>query len=355
MNTRVKLFTSLIVAGLMIATLFGALVFTGSAEAEDQFPKLTPELADSLNNPDATWPVDPAVPDLPPLAKTDEPVPPKDNFLNTHLWEGLHPPKEVGPTLRPRTRPVTSEDPLKVDVIFSMRSPYSYLVLQRLVWLNSNYNVDVTIRMVLPEAVRSTKGGSGKAGGAFGRFYFVPYAMWDALLQGQYLGVPFKWPTPDPIWQTLHPPMGKNWLLVHPPEKQPYIGWIVRLACYAELNGKSIDYVNEIDPLIWGDQVEHWPAHVKERFNRIDGLDYDKAIRYIQKNPEEIDRCWTENTKVQFQAGHGGVPLMIINGEPFFGGDRFDQFFFRLRENGLTKRQEPRPPFTTKPLHWPGD
>jgi hypothetical protein len=30
MNTRIKLFTSLIVAGLMIAALFGALVFTGA-------------------------------------------------------------------------------------------------------------------------------------------------------------------------------------------------------------------------------------------------------------------------------------------------------------------------------------
>jgi len=322
------------------------------AQAKDPFP-VTPELIDSLDDPDATWPKDPAVPDLPPLAKTDEPVPPKDNFLNTHLWEGLHPPKEIGPSLRPRTEPVTSEDPLKVDVIFSMRSPYSYLALHRLVWLNSNYNVDVRIRMVLPEAVRSTKGGSGKAGGAFGRFYFVPYAMWDSVLQGQYLGVPYKWPTPDPIWQNLHPPTGKNWEFVHPPEKQPYIGWIVRLAGYAELKGKSIDYVSEVMPLIWGDQVAHWPAHVKERFNRIKGLDYDEAISYIQKNPEEIDRIWQDNAKVQFQAGHGGVPLMIINGEPFFGGDRFDQFYWRLRENGLTMRQEPRPPFTTKPLRWP--
>jgi len=234
-----------------------------------------------------------------------------------------------------------------------MRSPYSYLATQRLVWLNSNYNVDVTIRMVLPEAVRSTKGGSGKAGGAFARFYFLTHAMWDTVAQAQYLGVPFKFPTPDPIWQTIHPPMGKNWLMVHPPEKQPYIGWIVRLACYAEMKGKSLEYTNLISPLIWGDQEEHWPAHVKERFNRIEGLDYDEAIKYIRANSEKIDAMWQANTKRQFQAGHGGVPLMIINGEPFFGGDRFDQFVSRLRENGLTKRDEPRAPFTTKPLRWP--
>ena len=316
---------------------------------------ITPELRDSLNGPDATWPDDPAVPDLPPLPTTDDPPPPSDNWINAHYWDGLHAPKEAMPSLRPRTRPVTSEDPLEVDVIYSMRSPYSYLATQRLVWLNSNYNVDVNIRMVLPEAVRMTKGGSGKAGGAFARFYFVPYVMWDGVMNARYLGVPYKYPTPDPIYQDIWPVGGEHFLFVHPPEEQPYISWLVRLACYAQLKGKSIDYINEMATLIWGDQVPHWPAHVKERFNRIEGLDYDKAIKYIQKNPKEIDAIWLGNAIAQHQAGHGGVPLMIINGEPFFGGDRFDQFFSRLGENGLTKRQVPRAPFAMKPKTWPGD
>ena len=69
-------------------------------------------------------------------------------------------------------------DPLEVDVYWSMRSPYSYLALNRLVWLNSNYNVNVNIRPVLPVAVRSTKGGSGKAGGLFSLPYKVPDSAW---------------------------------------------------------------------------------------------------------------------------------------------------------------------------------
>jgi hypothetical protein len=44
---------------------------------------------------------------------------------------------------------------------------------------------------------------------------------------------------------------------------------------------------------------------------------------------------------------------MVINGEPFFGGDRFDQFLWRLEQNGLTKRPKPRAPFTTEPRRWP--
>lgn len=320
------------------------------ASTQAPFP-LTPEFYDvNLMDADATWPTDPAVPELPPLPDTDDPKPPADNFLDAHFWDGFHTPKEA-PT--PRTRPVTSEDPLKVDVIYSHRSPYSYLITQRLVWLHSNYNVDVTMRLVLPVAVRSTTGGAGKAGGAFTRSYFVPNAQWDGAMVGRYQGVPFKHPTPDPIWQNLWPVGGEKFLYVHPPEKQPYIGWIVRLGCYAQLQGKSVDHAHQIQTLIWGDQAPHWPAHVKERFNRIDGLDYDEAISYIQKNTAEIDAVWQGNSKVQLQTGHGGVPLSIINGEPFFGADRFSYFFSRLRENGLTKRQTPRAPFTSKPRRWP--
>jgi hypothetical protein len=45
--------------------------------------------------------------------------------------------------------------------------------------------------------------------------------------------------------------------------------------------------------------------------------------------------------------GQGGVPTMSFNGEPFFGQDRFDQFFWRLRQNGLTVRKSPREPIMT--------
>ena len=88
--------------------------------------------------------------------------------------------------------------------------------------------------------------------------------------------------------------------------------------------------------------------------NRVDGLDHDEAIAYIRKNPEEIDQCWIDNAEGMARTGHGGVPLMVIRGqdEPFFGGDRFDQFVWRLQQNGLTKRPVPRSPLTTQPLRW---
>jgi len=331
----------------------------------DPFPKLTPELLDQLNaNMDMTWPHDPAVPDLPPMPVTDDPEHDPNAFLWTHFNDNIYPPKVEGVPER-RTRIVTEDDPLEVDVYWSMRSPYSYLALNRLVWLNSNYNVNVNIRPVLPVAVRSTKGGSGKAGGLFGITYKVPDSVWDTRRQGKYLGVPFQFPVPDPIWQVWQPD-SENWLFTHPPEKQPYIFWVTRLACYASLQGKAIDYINQVSYLIWSGVVSpksksgstdpakgHWPNYVKEYFNRIYGLDYDEAIAYIRENSEEVDQVWIDNAKGMARTGHGGVPLMVYQDEPFFGGDRFDQFVVRLQENGLTRRPAPRAPFTTQPLRWP--
>ena len=179
------------------------------------------------------------------------------------------------------------------------------------------------------------------------------------------MGVPFQFPVPDPIWQVWQPD-SENWLFTHPPEKQPYIFWVTRLACYASLQGKAIDYINQVSYLIWSGVVSpksksgstdpakgHWPNYVKEYVNRVDGLDYDEAIAYIRKNPEEVDQVWIDNANGMARTGHGGVPLMVYQDEPFFGGDRFDQFVVRLQENGLTRRPAPRAPFTTQPLRWP--
>ncbi len=248
-----------LLTGLMLIASFGA-------RAQESFP-ITPELIDGLNDPDATWPDDPAVPDLPPLPSGGDPPLPEDNFLRTHYWDGLHPPDQERP--EPLKAPVTGTNQLEIDVVWSMRSPYCYLVLQRLVWLQANYNVDLTVRPVLPIAAR-TSGGGGEAGGVFGVWYKLVDVLWDTHRTAQFQGLPYKWATPDPIWQTIYPVFGDNWQYVHPPGKQPYIGWIVRLGAYAQMQGKSLEYVAEVSHLIWSGEVEHWPAHVKDRFNRIE-------------------------------------------------------------------------------------
>ena len=50
-----------------------------------------------LRDHEATWPTDPAVPDLPPLPSTDDPGLDPEAFLTTHYTNTLYPPKVAGP------------------------------------------------------------------------------------------------------------------------------------------------------------------------------------------------------------------------------------------------------------------
>ena len=43
-----------------------------------------------------------------------------------------------------------------------------------------------------------------------------------------------------------------------------------------------------------------------------------------------LDAALRTNEAAQREGGHYGVPLMVLNGEPFFGQDRFDQVVWRL-------------------------
>lgn len=309
--------------------------------------KVYREDVDKLTSMDADYPNDDAVAELPPVPDAVNPPPPPDNWNWSRFNDDVHP--QHAPYAPPLTEIVTEENPLKAEVCWSMRSPYSYLCLQRVTWLNSNYNVDISIRIIFPVAVR-TRADSGKAGS--GRWYKWADTINDTRRMGQYEGIPFRFANPDPIWQNTWPTESADFM-VHPLEKQPYISWVTRLGNYAELHGKAIHYVNAVSPLIWGGHVDHWPDHVKDAFNSVDGLDYDEAIQFIRNHPEKVDAVWQANQVIQLNAGHGGVPLMIFQNEPFFGQDRFDLFYWRLRQSGLTKRKTPRAPFTTKPLRWP--
>ena len=66
-------------------------------------------------------------------------------------------------------------------------------------------------------------------------------------------------------------------------------------------------------------------------------MNYNKVIADINANPDKYDAVWQQNQDEFQMTGQGGVPTMSFKGEPFFGQDRFDQFFWRLRENGLTR------------------
>jgi len=315
-------------------------------------------------------------PEMPPVPNPVNPPPDANNWLWRHhdVNNGVNnhenKPDEFDPIPAPQTENVTSDNPLVVDVCDSIRSPYSYLVINRLAYLQSNYNCKVTMRVIFPGAIRMPD----VAGGAVddegnqvlqvpaqkthykqgGRWYKWADCVWDCYRVAEFQGVPWKFANPDPIDQNHYPFLGLNYGQVPTIEGQTWISWMVRLANAAQLAGKSMEFLLFTGPLVWGGQSDFWPADIPAAWNMLKtDLDYDETIADIQKNPEKYDACWQESQPMQMASGHGGVPNMIFRGEPFFGQDRFDHLFFRLRQNGLTMRDEPVWPHVTKPIRWP--
>ena len=306
------------------------------------------------------------VPELPPVPDIVNPHDHSGNWLWRHYddyQDSYRNHDDLEPPPVPNTEVVTAENPLAVHVADSIRSPYSYLVVPRLAYLQSQYNCTVEMHVVFPLAIRdpsffgqpeNPKEGHGfaeqpKTGG---RWYKFDDIIWDCPRVAQYQGMPFRFAHPDPIAQKRWPHTDPDYMRIAPIEKQPYISWMVRLANAAELAGKSLEFLLYTGPLVWGDKSEFWPADIPEAVGKC-GMEYDATIKDIQENPAKYDAVWQANQKVQMDSGHGGVPCMIFNGEPFFGQDRFDHLFWRLRLNGLTKREQPIEPFVTKPIRWP--
>jgi len=214
---------------------------------------------------------------------------------------------------------------LTYDLYWSFRSPYSYLVTGRLVELERDHDVRCTVRVVYPIAVRQPA------------FFdkndplWVQYFMRDVYRTAEYLGLPFSWARPDPIKMDFATPtIAKD---------QPYIHRLTRLGQAAVEAGKGLPFLDEVSRLIWGGEVEGWHEgdHLAQATARA-GLDLADLDALVAADPARYDAAIEASQIAQREGGHYGVPLMVFNGEPFFGQDRFDQMKWRMAGKGLARR-----------------
>lgn len=215
--------------------------------------------------------------------------------------------------------------PLELDLFFSFRSPYSYLATPRLRDLARDYDLDIHVRVVLPLAVRKEN------------FFktvnplWPPYLVRDTARIAEYLGLPIRWPRPDPIVQDFQTrEVAKD---------QPYIYRVSRLGAAAEVHGRGLPFIYEVSRTIWNGETDNWHEgdHLARASERA-GLDWAELEREIAENPARHDALIEENQKALEAAGHWGVPTMVFRGEPFFGQDRIDPLIWRLNQHGLTRR-----------------
>jgi 2-hydroxychromene-2-carboxylate isomerase len=215
--------------------------------------------------------------------------------------------------------------PLSIDLFWSFRSPYSYLATPRLVEMTREYDLAVSARPVYPLAVRS------------GEFFsqvnplWIGYLMRDTLRIAQMLGLPYRWPRPDPVVVDM------NTRAATP--NQPYIHRLTRLGCAAQEAGRGLPFLKEISHTIWSGEVDGWNEgdHLAKASARA-GLDLAELDRKIAFNPDKYETVIQENQKAHLASGHWGVPTMAFEGEPFFGQDRLDVLLWRLKQKGLQKR-----------------
>jgi 2-hydroxychromene-2-carboxylate isomerase len=213
---------------------------------------------------------------------------------------------------------------LAVDLYWSFRSPYSYLATARLVDVARRYDVDINVKIVAPLAVRDPD--------FFERSdpRWLRYTLTDVFRLSQMLDIPLGPPNPDPIVQDIETRR------IAP--EQPHIFRLLRLGALATERGRGLPFIDEVSRLIWSGEVK-WTEgdHLKEAVARA-GLDLEEMEQVIERDAARLDKIVENNEADQGGAGHWGVPLMVFDGEPFFGQDRIDCLLWRMQQNGLSER-----------------
>ena len=133
---------------------------------------------------------------------------------------------------------------LNFDLFWSFRSPYSYLLLPRVVDLVASHDVTCTVRIVYPIAVRQAD------------FFqkvdplWVFYLMKDTYREAEFLGMPYRWPKPDPVYMD---PATR----LYPPE-QPHIHRLSQLGIAATEAGRGLEFIRAVSHTIWSGTVDDW-------------------------------------------------------------------------------------------------
>src|SRR5215472_14051454 len=144
---------------------------------------------------------------------------------------------------------------LTYDLFWSFRSPYSYMLVPRLIELERDYDVTARVRVVYPIAVRID-----------GFFKKVNPLWWgylrrDVVRTAEMLDMPFALPRPDPIV------MNRRTGVVA--KSQPHIARLTRLGVAAAERGKGLALLREVSATIFGGTRDwHRGDHITRAIER---------------------------------------------------------------------------------------
>lgn len=211
-----------------------------------------------------------------------------------------------------------------VDVFWSFRSPYSYLATKRLRSMPDRWDVSVRPRPVYPIAIRTPEFFSAI------RPQWTPYLLKDVVRLARFHDLPIGPLNPDPVVMNMSTREIAG--------DQPYIGRLTRLgilACEAG-DAEGWAFMDEVSTLIWSGEAWTEGTALAEAAGRA-GFDLAELDRRQESERERLEAVIAANEAEQ-EPHHWGVPLMVFEGEPFFGQDRIDVLEWYLEEAGVPKR-----------------
>jgi len=213
---------------------------------------------------------------------------------------------------------------LHVDLFWSFRSPYSYLLMPRLLEFRDSYDVDIDARVVYPLAVRDPE--------LLKRLnpLYVGYMLGDTRRTAEYLGMAIASPDPDPV--------DFDRALSGFSQEQPRIERLMRLAAAAQEQGRALEFIDQVSRLLFGGTTGWDTGDHLQQAAEWAGLVLTDLEARIETDHDQLDQIIEANHRAQQAAGHWGVPLLVFQGEPFFGQDRFDQLVWRMQRHGLAPR-----------------
>jgi len=211
-----------------------------------------------------------------------------------------------------------------IDYYWSFRSHYCYLSIDRVMELADEYPLTVRLRPVLPLILRTPEYFSSLPTTGVNRWAYIQQ---DAERIAARLGIPFGWPDPDPVVMVPG--------VLQPAAEQPYIHRLTRLAVAAEQCGKGLELTAALARDIFSTDAG-WdkPQRLAAAVASV-GLQLEELEASIAADTASFDAEIATNAERLAQAGHWGVPTLVLRGEPFFGQDRIVDIKWRLDQAGI--------------------
>lgn len=187
----------------------------------------------------------------------------------------------------------------RVDFFFSFRSPYSYLAAPRAFALADRYDVEIAYRGVIPMAMRGQSVPREKG----------LHTLRDVAREARRLGMPFG---------PVHDPLGDGAMRC------------LLVAQHALDLGREREFVLEASSGIWSRAVEVASDDgLREVCERAD-LDWAGCAAALA-DPAMRERVDADTSALE-EIGHWGVPVLVLDGELFWGQDRIEFVEEALRD-----------------------